>query len=694
MRGMKGIKIFTSSILVAGVIIANMAIKPPASKASELPPLVPREVLFGNPEITGINLSPDGKKIVYLAPYQGVLNLWVRDLDGKSPPRLITKEKSRPQRSASWSLDSRYLISSKDNDGDENTVLVRIDPSNGEKAELTPTKGVKAIVTGSDKDVPDELIVELNDRDPRFHDIYILNISSGKRKLLYQATDDGKEVSVQRIDGRWQPTVRAQVLQDGGSAYEVWIPDDETWIAFMRFNFEDTVGGSGIGGFSDDGQWLYGTLTTGEDLPRLVRWRRDQLKTCKESCMPELVHRSSSGALGIALDSIENGEPILIQEVDLRSKKIALDPGIEKDLEGLRQLANGNEFSIVDRDLDDKVWLAAFWSDRSSPSYWLWDREKQQGKKLFDLQPALNDYDLVAMESINLKARDGRRLPTYLTRTPIGKDNPQPLVLVVHGGPQSRDYWGLDQTHQLLANRGYHVMSVNFRGSTGFGKAHLLAGEGEWYGRMQDDLVDAVEWAITEGIADKNRIVIMGASYGGYAALSGLTRDPELFAASVAEVGPSNLRTLLESIPPYWESGRTILERMIGVDKVDLDAISPINHVNKIRRPLLLGHGANDPRVKIKESETIATAMQSANLPIDFVVFPDEGHVITDPRNALAMTAVLEAFLKQHIGGRAEPFGDSIQNSSMEWRLRSIPATEQEFSPSTAPKPQTTRIKQ
>jgi dipeptidyl aminopeptidase/acylaminoacyl peptidase len=216
-------------------------------------------------------------------------------------------------------------------------------------------------------------------------------------------------------------------------------------------------------------------------------------------------------------------------------------------------------------------------------------------------------------------------------------------------------------------------MSVNYRGSTGFGKAHLLAGEGQWYARMQDDLVDAVRWAVDEGIADPERLVIMGVSYGGYAALAGLTRDPDLFAAAVSEVGPSNLRTLLEAIPPYWESTRVIMERMIGVGSVDLEAISPINHVDRIKKPLLLGHGANDPRVKLRESETIAAAMDARGLAIDFVVFPDEGHGLANPRNSLAMTALMEAFLQAHIGGRAEPAGDVLEQSSMEWRLRSLP---------------------
>jgi dipeptidyl aminopeptidase/acylaminoacyl peptidase len=362
-----------------------------------------------------------------------------------------------------------------------------------------------------------------------------------------------------------------------------------------------------------------------------------------------------------------------LTETDLRSRRVVLDPSVQPDLNALNKLAGSNDFSIVDQDLNDRLWLVAVGSDQQGAEYWLWDRDRRQQKKLFSVQPRLDDYDLAPMESLDLKARDGRRLPAYLTRTPNAGGAPKPLVLLVHGGPQARDYWGINGMHQLLANRGYHAMSVNYRGSTGFGKAHLLAGEGEWYGRMQDDLVDAVQWAVAEGIADPDRLVIMGASYGGYAALAGLTRDPELFAAAVSEIGPSNLRTLLASFPPYWESVRAITERMIGVETVDLDAISPINHVDQIKRPLLLGHGANDPRVKLQESETIASAMEARGLPIDFVVFPDEGHGFANPRNNLAMIALVEAFLQQHVGGRAEPFGDALKQSSMEWRLRSIP---------------------
>ena len=641
------------------------------AEGSSLPPLIPREVLFGNPEIVGVDLSPDGTRISYLAPYQGVLNLWVRDLAGSEQPRLLTRKTDRPQQSASWTPDGRFLISSRDSEGDENTVLVRIDPQTGKTVDLTPSSGVLAVVSASDRDVPGELVIGLNDRDPRYFDLYVLDIASGERKLLHQV-DDGRPVGVDRLNGEWHPYLRTEELADGGATYELRLPGEKEWRPFLQFDFED-VRLSMPAGFTRDGQWMYGQLSTGEDKPRLVRWSREELERCTTDCRFEVVHRATSGTLGIAMRTIETGVPSVLVETDLRSQRFVLDPSLRSDYDALERLAGSNEFTVLDRDRKDRLWLVLVASDRQGEQFWLWDRDRRQHQRLFSIQPKLDDYALASMESLDLKARDGRRIPAYLTRTPLASDGPQPLVLVVHGGPQARDYWGLNRTHQWLANRGYHVMSVNYRGSTGFGKAHLLAGEGEWYAKMQDDLVDAVGWAVDQGIADPDKLVIKGASYGGYAALAGLTRDPTLFAAAVSAVGPSNLRTLLAAIPPYWAATRINFDRMIGVGNVDLDAISPINHVDQIQRPLLLGHGANDPRVSLQESESIAAAMTARKLPIDFVVFPDEGHGWANPRNALAWAALEEHFLHQHIGGRVEPFGDVLKQSSMDWRLRSSP---------------------
>ena len=658
-------------LLLSGLMVSQTVL-PVGLQAAEPPPLIPREVLFGNPEIAGVELSPDGTRIAYLAPYEGVLNLWVRDLEGRDKPRLLTRKKDRPQQSAVWTPDGRFLLSGRDAKGDENTVLVRIDPRTGETVDLTPPSGVLAVIAASDRDVPGEVVIGLNDRDPRYHDLYVLDIASGERTLLHRV-DDGRPVGVQRLEGAWHPYLRTEALANGGQAYELRLPGKKEWRPFLKFEFDDARL-SGPGGFTRDGQWLYGQLSTGDDKPRLVRWSRQELERCTTDCRYEVVHRATSGSLGIAMSAIDTDVPTVLVETDLRSQRLVLDPSLRSDYDALERLAGSNEFSVVDRDRKDRLWLVLVASDRQGEQIWLWDRDRRRHQPLFSVQPRLDDYTLASMESLDLKARDGRRLPAYLTRTPLATDGPQPLVLVVHGGPQARDYWGLNRTHQWLANRGYHVMSVNYRGSTGFGKAHLLAGEGEWYARMQDDLVDAVRWAVDQGIADPDKVVIKGASYGGYAALAGLTRDPTLFAAAVSAVGPSNLRTLLAAIPPYWEAVRINFERMIGVGRVDLDAISPINHVDQIQRPLLLGHGANDPRVNLQESESIAAAMTARKLPIDFVVFPDEGHGWANPRNALAWAALEEHFLHQHIGGRVEPFGDVLKQSSMDWRLRSLPA--------------------
>jgi dipeptidyl aminopeptidase/acylaminoacyl peptidase len=353
----------------------------------------------------------------------------------------------------------------------------------------------------------------------------------------------------------------------------------------------------------------------------------------------------------------------------LRREWHILDETIAVDLEALGKLSEG-EVEIVSRTRDDRTWVVAFEHDDGPVRYWIWDRDQQSGRYLFSHQPELEDLELARMQGVEIPTRDGLSMPSYLTVPQGAEGKAVPLVLLPHGGPWARDHWGYNSMHQWLADRGYAVLSPNFRGSTGFGKAYLNAGNREWYGAMQDDLVDAVNWAVSEGIADPDRIAIMGGSYGGYATLAGMTRDPDLFACGVDIVGPSHIGTLLETIPAYWEPIKVMFETRVGSleESEWLDSISPLTHVENIRKPLLIGQGANDPRVKVSESDQIVEAMDRNGIPVTYVVFPDEGHGFARPENMTAFTAVTEAFLAKHLGGGMEPITSELGDSTAQMR--------------------------
>ena len=354
----------------------------------------------------------------------------------------------------------------------------------------------------------------------------------------------------------------------------------------------------------------------------------------------------------------------------LREEWTPLDDSIVEDLEGIRKLGEG-DFNITSRTRDDRLWTIAIVQDAGPVNYWIWDRDAKKGTYLFSHRPDLENYELAPMEAVEIPTRDGLTLTAYLTK-PKNASGPTHMVLLVHGGPRARDSWGYNPMHQWLADRGYAVLSPNFRGSTGFGKSFLNAGNRQWYAAMQDDLVDATDWAIKNGTADKDRIAIMGGSYGGYATLAALTRDPEMYAAGVDIVGPSHVATLLETIPPYWKPMISMFETRVGSldEREYLDSISPLTHVDRIERPLHIAQGATDPRVTISESDQIVEAMESRDLPVTYVVFPDEGHGMRRPENNMAFNAITEEFLAKHLGGRVEPMGDIVDQSTAQVRAR------------------------
>jgi dipeptidyl aminopeptidase/acylaminoacyl peptidase len=352
------------------------------------------------------------------------------------------------------------------------------------------------------------------------------------------------------------------------------------------------------------------------------------------------------------------------------------DKAVEADFTQLHWLAEG-DINVVGRTLDDKQWIVMFLQDNGPVRYYHYDRPTKQARFLFTNRKALEGWKLAKMHPRVVKSRDVLDLVCYLSLPPgtdadnAGKPKqPLPMVLLVHGGPWGRDAWGYNGMHQFLANRGYAVLSVNFRGSTGFGKKFINAANREWAGKMHDDLIDAVDWAIKEQIAIPERVAIMGGSYGGFATLVGLTFTPKKFACGVDIVGPSNLVTLLKTIPPYWAPAMQLFKDRVGdvtseAGRAFLEERSPLTRADKIKRPLLIGQGANDPRVKQAESDQIVKAMREKNIPVVYVLFPDEGHGFARPENSLAFNAVAEAFLAQHLGGRFEAVGDAFKGSTI-----------------------------
>ncbi|MFK7960523.1 MAG: alpha/beta fold hydrolase [Phycisphaerales bacterium] len=622
-------------------------------------PLISRDVLFGNPERANVQLSPDSKYISYLAPKGDVLNVWIMPAGG-GDARAVTNSTDRPIRSYGWAWNSGQILYSQDRGGDENTSVYAVDIETGEERDLTPADGAKASIMASHRDRPDHILVMINDRNPQLQDVKKINTRTGAEELVFQ-NDEGWVGFV--TDDEWTIRGRARMTADGGLLAEMRDAAESSFYEFEQVPMED-MANFGLLGLNKAGDRLFVTDPSGRDTSALVsvtpapEGGRDR----------QMLFSSPESDVADILINPLTLEPEAVATNRLRKKWTILDPAVEGDFARLGAMDEG-DFEVIDRSRDDRTWVVAYLADDGPVKYWVYDRDAGNGRFLFTNRPALEGLPLVSMQTVEVPTRDGLSMPSYLTM-PKNADGAVPMVLLVHGGPWARDSWGYNPYHQWLANRGYAVLSVNFRGSTGFGKSFMNAGNREWYKKMQDDLVDAVNWAVGEGHADADRVAIMGGSYGGYATLAGLTRDPDLFACGVDIVGPSHVRTLLETIPPYWEPIKVMFEQRVGAlhESEHLDAISPLTHVDNIQRPLLIGQGANDPRVKISESDQIVTAMQSRDIPVTYVVFPDEGHGFAKPTNNKAFNAVVEVFLAKHLNGRYEPVGDIIAASTAQIR--------------------------
>jgi dipeptidyl aminopeptidase/acylaminoacyl peptidase len=618
-----------------------------SESATQLPPLIPREILFGNPKRARPQLSPDGQYLTYLAPDEkNVLQVWRRTV-GQEDDRKLTDDQKRGIRMYFWTYSPQQLIYLQDSDGDENFHLYLVNIQSNIVRDLTPFQNVKAQVVDLDPNFPDEVLVGLNLNDPQKFDVYRINLNNGA--VEFETENPGNIVSW-TADAEFKVRAATAATPDGGSDLLFRETLDKPWETLRHWGPDDE---GGAVGFSADGKTLYLIGSHEANTQRLIGL---DLATHQETVMAEDSQYDVDGIIAHPTTRV-------IQAVSFYKDKVKwqiLDESIAADFEAISQVREG-EFGIGSRTLADDTWLLAYMIDNGPVYYYIYDRASKSSTLLFSNQPELEELSLASMQPIAYQARDGLTIHGYLT-TPVGIPAKNlPTVLLVHGGPWARDTWGYDSEAQWLANRGYAVLQVNFRGSTGYGKDFLNAANRQWAATMHDDLLDAVNWLVEQGIADSKKVAIMGGSYGGYATLVGLTFTPEVFAAGVDIVGPSNLVTLLKSIPPYWAPLLANMYHRIGnleTEEEFLNSRSPLFFVDRIQKPLLIGQGANDPRVKQAESEQIVAAMKKAGKPVEYALYTDEGHGFARPENRLHFFAIAEEFLAKYLGGRFEPIGD------------------------------------
>ena len=628
-------------------------------------PLIPRDHLFGNPTRASGLISPDGKWLSWLAPRDGVLNVWMAPSSDPQGGKPMTASTDRPIRQYTWAPDSKSLLYIQDKGGDENFLLYGIDIESGKETTLTPFENTRVQLVGGSERIRDKILVGLNNRDPQFHDIHILDLNSGELTELMRNDGYAGFMADDNLD------VRMAMRQNdaGGTDYFHVVDGEVESEPFVTTEMEDSMT-TGPAGYTHDGKTLYWLDSRGRNTAALIAQDVESGET-------HLIAEDDKADIGGTMRSSETGEVQAYSVTYLKTERTALDPDIGASLEWLGTQLVG-EFGVQSRSRDDTKWIV--WNDpMTAPmATYIFDRTAQTLAPFYTTRPELEDAPLQPMQTIEIKARDGLTLPSYLTLPP-GCDSdgdgipdaPVPMVLLVHGGPWARDGYGYNSHHQWLANRGYAVLSVNFRGSTGFGKDFINASNLQWGLAMHDDLIDATDWAIERGVAQADKVAIMGGSYGGYATLAGLTFTPEKFACGVDIVGPSNLETLLETIPPYWAPMVKIFHERMGNPATEeglalLKAASPLYKASAIVKPLLIAQGANDPRVKQAESDQIVGAMKEAGIPVTYVLYPDEGHGFAKPANNIAFTAITENFLARCIGGRAESIGDDLEPSTAE----------------------------
>lgn len=634
------------------LLLAINAVAAQTGKPSAQPPILDRELFFGDPEISGAQISPDGKFIAFIKPYKGTRNIWVKKSEEVfDAARPITNDQRRPVTSYFWSRDGKYILFAQDKGGDENFNVYAVNPAAAtsgaipEARNLTAAQNVRAFIYDVPKSDPDTIFVGLNDRDSSWHDLYKVKISTGQRTLLRQNTG---QVSGWIFDQRGQLRLATHTTDSGDT--EILRVSAEGLVKVYSCNVLETCAPVR---FHKDNKRVYLITNKGSnDLMSLVLFD-------PETGREELVETDPLNRVDFGSASFSELTDDLLATTyeDERTRIYWRDPSYEADYKLILSKLPNRDISFDSSSADERLWKITISSDTEPGEVYLLDRTAKKlifQYRVFDKLPREH---LASVKPITYQSSDGLTIPAFLTLPKGVEARNLPLVVFPHGGPWARDSWGFNPYAQFLANRGYAVLLPNFRSSTGYGKRFLNAGNKQWGEKMQDDLTWGVKAMVAQGIADPRRVGIMGGSYGGYAVLAGLAFTPDVYAAGVSIVGPSNLITLLNSLPPYWEAGRVIFHERMGdpsrsEGRAQLERQSPLNSANRIKSPLLVIQGANDPRVKKAESDQIVTALRDRGFPVEYLVAPDEGHGFARPVNNMAMIAAAEKFLAKHLGGR------------------------------------------
>ncbi len=627
-------------------------------------PLIPRQDLFGNPEKSMAEVSPDGKRIAWLAPKDGIMNVWVAPVDKPEAAVPVTDDTKRGIRFYHWSYDGVHLIYMQDEGGDEDWHVYAVDVANRTTKDLTPFPGVRSSFAGRSRKIRGEILVTLNRRDKSYPDLYRADLSTGELKLV--AENPG--FSGFETDDTFTPRLASKPTDDGGE--EILRPNGDKWEPWLQISTEDAAN-TGMLALDSDAKTLFMLDSRGRNTAALTSI---DLATGEEKTLAE----DPRADIGGIISDPDTHAPLAYSVNYERTEHKPLGPKYAADLEFLAKNF-GSEWSVGSRTEDDKLWTVSVSSPTRPATSYLYDREGKTLTKLFDARPKLADAPLADMHPLTIKSRDGLDLVSFLT-LPKGADTaragrpdqPIPMVLFVHGGPWSRDHLGYNAMHQWLANRGYAVLSVNFRSSTGFGKAFVNSGDKEWGRKMDDDLLDAVAWTVREKIADPSRIAIMGGSYGGYATPGRAYPQPGYLCVRRRSGRPSELDRLIKTIPPYWAAGRARLFKAIGNPDTEegralLKERSPLYQADRIKKPLLIAQGENDPRVKKEQSEQIVETMRSKGIPVTYLLYRREGHGFAEPENNISFAAIAESFLGKCLGGRVAPITSAdLKGTSVE----------------------------